>query len=166
MTIDVPERPDPTTVRPSAHATLPLMRYDFGAYDDTGHLKVVVEAKRSIGTSADWALKFRRNLLAHGKPLPGDLFVVVAPDKIYAWHARAEMDARPDLDIDARPILAPYFERAKTQPSQIDPLAFELLVAWWLEDVARNTTDPSEDTIASPLAKALAGARIARTVAA
>jgi hypothetical protein len=142
------------------------VRYDFGAYDGAGHLRLVVEAKRSLGTSAKWAFDFRRNLLAHGGPPPGELFAIVAPDKIYTWRAGAQMDALPDAEIDARPLLAPYFKRVHTEPASIDPRAFELLVAWWLEDVARQAQAPDERLKSSGLPEALAGARIAREIAA
>ena len=75
------------------------------------------------------------------------------------------MGAVPDAEIDAREILAPYFEKSKTEPERIDPGAFELLVAWWLDDVAREGgTD--ERLSRSGLPEALAGSRIAREVAA
>ncbi len=140
------------------------MLYDFGAYDAHGQLKVVVEAKKRIGTSAEWALEFRRNLFAQGGSLPGAVFVVVSPDKIYQWSNDASIDAGPDVEVDAKPLLGPYFERANTKPEQIDPQAFELLVAWWLEDLTRHVgTGPATN---HPLARALAGARIARAIAA
>ena len=147
-------------------ATLTPVLHDFVGYDGAGRLKVVVEAKRRSQTSGAWAAQFRRNLLAHGSALPGDLFAIVAPDKIYTWRAGAPTDARPDAEIDARPILAPYFERAKTAPDHIDATAFELLVAWWLEDVARQAEPISDELKRSGLPEALAGGRIAREVAA
>jgi hypothetical protein len=143
------------------------VRYDFGAYDGAGSLTVVVEAKRRSRTSVEWATLFRRNLLAHGNQPPGELFAIVAPDKIYTWRAGAPIDARPDAEIDAGPILAPYFETAKAEPEGIDALAFELLVAWWLEDVARRGLASADERLnGSGLAEALAGGRIARDVAA
>ena len=141
------------------------VRYDFAAYNRAGKLTVVVEAKRRTKTSAAWATTFRRNLMAHGTPPPRELFAIVAPDKIYTWRAGAPMDAVPDAEIDAREILAPYFERSKAEPERIDPGAFELLVAWWLEDVAREGA-PDERLKRSGLPEALAGSRIAREVAA
>lgn len=143
------------------------MQYDFAAYDRAGQLKVVVEAKRRTHTSAEWASKFRRNLMAHGNAPPSELFAIVAPDKIYVWRGGAPLDARPDTEIDARPILAPYFERARVDPERIDALAFELLVAWWLEDIARREGAAADDPLnGSGLPQALAGGRIAREVAA
>lgn len=141
------------------------MRYDFAAYDGDGHLKVLIEAKRRSHTSRDWAAAFRRNLLAHGHTPEAELFVLVLPDRIYTWRAGSAMDAPPDAEIDAAPILAPYFKRAHVDPKTIDAMAFELLVAWWLEDLARQV-GPDEQLQRSGLAEALAGGRIARDVAA
>jgi hypothetical protein len=105
--------------------------------------------------------------MAHGSPPPGELFVIVAPDKIYSWRAGAPINAPPDAEIDASPVLAPYFKRANAEPERIDPMAFELLVAWWLEDVARRgETTADEGLKGSGLLEALAGGRIAREVAA
>jgi hypothetical protein len=141
------------------------VRYDFAAYDRAGKLTVVVEAKRRTKTSAEWAAHFRRNLMAHGTPPPGELFAIVAPDKIYTWRAGAAMDARPDAEIDATPILASYFERSKSRPDRIDEGAFELLVAWWLEDIARESK-ADDRLMGTGLVEALAGGRVAREVAA
>ena len=143
------------------------MQYDFGAYDLAGRLRAVVEVKRQTGTSADWAAKFRRNLMAHGNAPPGELFAIVAPDKIYVWRAGAALEAAPDTEIDATPILAPYFEQASAKPDRIDATAFDLLVAWWLEDVARHGKPLADAALRrSGLPDALAGGRIAREIAA
>ena len=98
---------------------------------------------------------------------PGELFAIVAPDKIYTWRSGAPAGDLPETDIDARPILAPYFERASVQPERIDAMAFELLIAWWLEDIARGEDGTKDKQLeASGLLEALAGGRIAREVAA
>jgi hypothetical protein len=152
-------------LRGIGRARILSVRYDFAAFDRAGKLTVVVEVKRRTKTSAEWAKHFRRNLMAHGTPPPGELFAIVAPDKIYTWRARAAIEAGPDAEIDARAILGPYFERSKAEPERIDPGAFELLVAWWLEDVAREGTADAR-LKASGLPEALAGGRIAREVAA
>lgn len=128
---------------------------------------MVLEAKRRTNTSAEWATHFRRNLLTHGAPAPGRLFAIVAPDKIYTWKAEAPIEARPNAEIDARPILGPYFERSNAEPERIDATAFELLVAWWLEDVARSGEAVADERLkGSGLPEALSGGRIVRQVAA
>ena len=39
---------------------------DVVAYDQEGKLALIVEAKGRTHTSRDWAIKMRRNILAHG----------------------------------------------------------------------------------------------------
>lgn len=89
------------------------------------------------------------------------------PDRIYIWDASAPSDAPPDYEVDARAVLAPYFERVGTTPEQIDPQAFEMLVAWWLQDLASKAPpeEPSGLT-RSGLRAALAGGRIVSQAAA
>jgi hypothetical protein len=143
-----------------------MLRYDFAAYDASGQLRVLIEAKRRTGTTASWARRFRRNDLAHGTPLPGELFAIVVPDKLYVWPMQSPPDAEP-LEVDAQPLLAPYFQRAGTSPDNIDPMAFELLVSWWLSDLSRGELpEPGEALKRSGLIDALAGGRIVHQAAA
>lgn len=139
------------------------MRYDFVGYDGSGRPRVTVEAKSRTGTSPEWAAEFRQNLIEHMAP-PGDIFAIVTPDRIYTWEAGASSDALPTV-TDATPILSPYFERAKVDPERIRFMAFELLVAWWLDDLARAGS-PAADRGPARLAEALAGGRIVREEAA
>jgi len=113
------------------------MRYDFAAYDKDGNLAVVVEAILHLNTDAVWASELRRNILAHGALPRADFFMVVVPDKIYVWNGRADPQAEP-AEIDARDLFAPYFERIGISPETIVSAAFEQLVFWWLNDLARS----------------------------
>jgi hypothetical protein len=141
--------------------------YDLAGYDRDGQLALVVEVKRRPHTTGEWAAAFRRNLLAHGDPPRARLFALIVPDRIYTWRVGAPAEAAPDAEIDARPLFESYFERAHADPEQIDPMAFELLVAWWLQDMARadhEVVDPNLER--SGLLRALAGGRIVREAAA
>lgn len=144
-----------------------IMRFDFVVYDASDRPRVIVEAKRRLGTDARWAAQLRRNWLVHG-PLPeADLFVLVLPDHIYIWNTSAPSDALPTDEADARPLLSPYFERIGTTPEQIDPQAFEILVAWWLQDLASKARSGEQPTLApSVLLDAVAGGRIVPQAAA
>ncbi len=113
------------------------MRYDFAAYDKDGNLAVVVEAILHLNTDAVWASELRRNILAHGALPRADFFMVVVPDKIYVWNGRADPQAEP-AEIDARDLFAPYFERIGISPETIVSAAYEQLVFWWLNDLARS----------------------------
>jgi hypothetical protein len=141
--------------------------FDFAVHDHTGRLTALVEARRRLGTSADWATQFRHNVLAHGPPPRADLFVLIVPDRLYIWQASAPADARPTYEVDARTLFAPYFQRIGVGPEQIEPMAFELLVAWWLEDLAREGMAPGTSELSrSGLLDAVSGARISREAAA
>jgi hypothetical protein len=143
------------------------MRFDFTVYDRSGRARAIVEAKRMLGTDTAWARQLRSNWLEHG-PLPAaDLFVVVVPDRIYIWNGDAPAAAGPLFDIDARPLLGPYFERIGISPEQFEPRAFEMLVAWWLRDLARKAPPRAPSSLMpSALQDAVAGGQVVSEAAA
>lgn len=135
------------------------IRFDFAGYDHAGRLSVLVEAKRRAGTDATWAAQLRRNLLAHGAIPSADLFVVIVPDRLYVWRSSSPAEAPPAHEIDARPLLAPYFAQVSASPETISPEAFELLVGWWLDDLT-HTEAVEEALKPSGLPTAVRGGRI------
>jgi hypothetical protein len=145
----------------------PDMGFDFAVRDDAGRTRAIVEAKRSLGTNAAWAAQLRRNWMSHGLLPAADVFALVLPDRLYMWLGSPPPGALPDVDVDAGPLFAPYFQRVKTTPEQIDPQAFEMVVAWWLEDLADPR--PAEERpsgVPPQLHDAVAGGRIVPTAAA
>jgi len=42
----------------------------------------------------------------------------------------------PDYEVDARPVFQPYFDAARLTKERIDPFAFEMIVASWLNNLA------------------------------
>ncbi|MFY0583094.1 hypothetical protein ACN28S_60295 [Cystobacter fuscus] len=76
--------------------------------------------------------EYRGNLLAHGQPPPADMLAIIVPDRLYIWRSSDPPHAPPAYEIDTHPLLAPYFERIGVRPEQIQPMAFEALVSWWL----------------------------------
>jgi hypothetical protein len=137
------------------------MHFDLTVYDDAGRPRVTVEIKRSLGTNAAWAAQLRRNWLEHGLVPAADLFVIVLPDRLYLWRGSPPPSAFPDVDVDARPVFAPYFQRVATTPEKIYPEAFDMLVAWWLEDLATQTaTDEHLAVVPAQLRDAIAGGHI------
>ncbi len=142
------------------------MTYDFAAYDKDGRLSIVVEAMRQLGTNATWATKLRRNILAHGGVLHADFFMVVVPDKLYVWKGAANPQAKPTA-IDAHGLFAPYFHRTGVSPATIEPAAFEQLVAWWLNDLARGVPAEVDPQLRqSGIVDAVSGGRVLRQLAA
>ena len=141
---------------------------DFIAYDDSGRVILIEEVKRRLGTSEQWAARFRRNMLAHGF-LPRALFFLIAtPERMYFWkqdeHGIA--DEPPGFTLDAAKALKPYLDKIDKTPQAVGEQALELLVSSWLSDIARTDEarlrqDPSMRWLAeSGLIDSLGTARI------
>ena len=113
---------------------------DLALYDRTGRLIAIAEVKNKEGTSPEWAAKFRRNMLVHGGYSQADFFLLVTPDRLYIWKnaGTAPTLVQPTYELDAQPLFAPYFERARMSPNDISGHAFELMVAAWLGDLVRS----------------------------
>ncbi len=144
-----------------------LRNIDFVAYDREGQIVLLAEAKSRHGTSEDWAVRLRRNMLSHGELPWSKYFLIATPERVYLWKRERDdsAEAPPEIAIDAAKVLDPYFEKLHQDPSKIGPEAFELLVLTWLTDIARsgeqNTLkqDPSS-TLLSELTGSLQQARI------
>jgi hypothetical protein len=124
-----------------------MPRADLALYDRDGQLTAVVEIKNKIGTSPEWAAKLRRNILAHGGFRSADFFLLITPDRLYVWQGAGEtpVAVEPTFQIDARPLLQPYFDRAGLDSTAVSGQAFELLVAAWLSDLMRlRSPEPRE----------------------
>jgi len=88
-------------------------------------------------------------------------FLFVVPDRLFLWAASAAPDAPPTHEIDARPLFAPYFERIGVKPEQIQPVAFEMLVSLWLQELANSApASAAPELISSGLLAAVHGADI------
>ncbi|HLL55215.1 MAG TPA: hypothetical protein VK447_16785 [Myxococcaceae bacterium] len=135
--------------------------FDFAAYNPAGAMTTLVQVKPRLGTSSTWAKAFRRNVLAHEKTPPATLFVLVTLDRLYIWGAGEPLDAPPAREVDAGRILAPYFAKVGVPPEQIQPVAFDSLVSWWLGDLTHSAPESVDPAIReSGLLEALSGADI------
>ncbi len=112
---------------------------DLELFSRDGQLRAVAEVKNRRGTSGDWAAQLRRNVLAHGGFPDTEFFLMVTPDRLYLWRRSGTepIVVHPAYEIDARPIFAPYFERAGVDPDGLSGPAFELVVETWLADLMR-----------------------------
>lgn len=140
---------------------------DFLVYDRSGQLVAAVEAKRRLGTSTQWAAELRAGVFEQMPLQDIPFFVLVVPEAIYIWTSTAPAVAPPTFELDARVVLAPYYERIGVDAAQIHPMAFETLVWWWLRDLtlgSEQTPDPHLE--ASGFVSALAGGRLAQQDAA
>jgi hypothetical protein len=113
---------------------------DLIAYDQAGRVVLLAEAKSRLGTSAEWAARFRRNMLSHGT-LPEALFFLIAtPERLYFWkqdHPDAPEEP-PEFTIDATAEFKPYLDRLERSSRTLSQQALEVVVYVWLTDVARG----------------------------
>ena len=120
--------------------------FDFVLHSRDRRLTTLVEVKSRPNTSSSWATQLRRNRLAHGNPSRrGDYLLLATPDRIYLWKGASDDPAtlHPSFEADARPLFAPYFQRAGVKAEGASPQAFELAVAAWLGDLVR-AAEPRE----------------------
>ena len=125
---------------------IPNNAIDFIAYDPEGAVVLLAEAKSRRGTSAVWAAKFRRNMLAHGLLPRSKYFLIATPERMYGWKQEnlTANDVPPQFTVDAQMALAPYFTKLNQDPDKIEPAAFEFLFLTWLTDVVTSANDNAE----------------------
>lgn len=118
--------------------------WDLSIDNRSGQRTLIVEVKRKINASPEWAAKLRRNILAHGSFPKAPYFLMVFPDKFYLWtNADSPLTQNePTYAIDAHPILQPYFERAGVTADQISEQSLELIVASWLGEILYSEKSP------------------------
>lgn len=137
------------------------VRFDFAAQRDPDRIELLVEVKSSLGKDEAWARDLRVLLAGRTTALGSTAFLLVTPERFYAWERGAADDAPPTFAGDAEPWLGRYFERVGLpQNRQVDPRIFEEIVGWWLTDISSGVTPPPSDPRLAFLGRALRGARV------
>jgi hypothetical protein len=147
--------------------------WDLSVRDAKGQLVLIVEVKRKLNASTEWATKLRRNILAHGTFPNAPYFMMVFPDKFYLWQNADfyPIYQKPTYTVDALPILQPYYDQAEVEFSQISSQSLELIVASWLGEIiyfTKSSEDIDESQhwlIDSGLNAAIAGGQLDQQVA-
>ncbi len=135
--------------------------FDFTVLDAHGHAAVVVEATSKLGTNARWASRRRQRIADDSTAFGSSAFLLVTPDRLYAWPASAASDAAPSTEIDGEQVLGRYLERAGVQKGRnIDPYVFEWIVESWLQDVASGVAPAPTTSGFDQVTAALRGARV------
>jgi len=112
---------------------------DLAVYDSNDRLILSIDVNRQLQKDVEWATRTRRNFIVHGLMFDSPYFLLITPDRLYLWtRADAPPDTPPDYNIDATPILKPYFERANLEPHAIYGDSFVLLLSGWLFELIRS----------------------------
>jgi len=145
-----------------------MLHADFTIVDRHGAPVAMVVVKSRRETSRAWAIGLWNNLFAHANAfLPAPYFLVATLDRLFLWRNAGERQApEPDVELDLRPVLRQYFEKA--EPGTISGMAFELLVEAWLSDLTRleDTSSGPRALEESGLLASIQNGRIAHSVAA
>ena len=120
------------------------MLADLVAYNRSGEPILIVEVKKKIGVPADWAARFRRNILAHGVFPDVRYFLLAMPDRFYLWK---DVGSHPEIipptfSVDAKPLLQAYFDEVGIEPGLVSGQGFELMVAAWLRNQLLSESYP------------------------
>ena len=112
---------------------------DLIAYDNRGRVLLLVEVKRSRDATAEWAAKYRRNLMSHGTFPFTRFFLIATLNGLYFWRQEDESipaDAPPQFTLDAVSELNPIMEKYGFSAEEISKEEFRLVVSFWLEDLS------------------------------
>ncbi|WP_375761363.1 hypothetical protein [Corallococcus exercitus] len=139
-------------------------RFDFAVYDPAGRLRVQIEAKANPRATRSWAKQFWNDLEEVERRPSAKLFVLVTPLWLFVWDVPKVKSGAPTQTIDAKELLEPYFTRAEIIPTEIHPDAFEMLVSWWLHDLASRgkKKQPPSSLSRTGLPQALAEGKVLR----
>jgi hypothetical protein len=113
---------------------------DLIAYDERGQALLLVLVKGRHDTSAVWAAKYRRNLLSHDTLPAAPFFLIATPERMYFWRQQNQgaEEELPQFTLDPTNELKPYFERTGIAPETVGGEPWELIVYFWLIDIAEN----------------------------
>ena len=113
---------------------------DIAVYDTDGQLQLVVEIKNRPGASAEWATRLRHNLLVHSFIPRAPYFLLALPDFFYLWTdaMSASNLAKPDYEINATKILAPYLNQLPWSLNDLSRYSFEMIMTSWLERIVHT----------------------------
>ena len=117
---------------------------DLVAYNPERELTLVVEVKARTGTSREWAMQLRRNMLAH-HPFPKSRYMLLAlPDHFYLWKDAdpAAQLVDPTYELDVRPFLRSYYDEAETSADRISGSSFELIIFFCLTQLLHRGLPP------------------------
>ena len=106
-------------------------------------IKLIVEVKGMGRSSADWAAKFRRNLLMHNVIPRSEYFLLALPDFLYLWRDANTSDvAPPDYIAKTFNVLQRYLTSLDAEPKYIAEEGLQLALTSWLRDATFSPNRP------------------------
>jgi hypothetical protein len=103
---------------------------------------LVVECRRAQDSSSQHAVRWRRNLVAHGLDSEVPYFLLAFPTGLFLWRANADIDAPPDFTAPAHGVLKRYLGPIADQPGGPLEEGLEIALYAWLSDLAHGVRQP------------------------
>jgi len=105
--------------------------------------KLIVRVRGGGQSSAEWAAKYRYNLIEHELIPKTEYFLLALPDYLYLWKEKNTLETvPPDYIIRTFSVLKKYLTTSDTEPKLIIKEALEMALTHWLRDVASSPERP------------------------
>ena len=123
-----------------------VIRPDITVYKDH-EPQLLLEVKARKSGSADWAAKYRRNLLTHFYDSKALYFMLVLPEKTFLWsqNVGASEERLPDYTFSTTKLFSRYLN-ANEQP-HLHESSLELMAKHWLDRVSSQMSDDASSDI-------------------
>jgi len=120
-------------------------RPDILVRDPDGFPIAIVEIKNRQNLSRDVATELRRSMVAHGLPARVPYFLLLSQDVGYLWKdvKQTDLDAPPTYEFPMDKVVTRYLKEDSEQ--RLYESILELLVFQWLNDLATNPGNVSEE---------------------
>jgi hypothetical protein len=96
-------------------------------------LKLFVQVKSGARSSADWAAKFRRNLVEYQLIPKTEYFLLALPDYLYLWKETNTLEiVPPDYIVRTFNVLQQYLGSSDVEPAHIAKEGLHMALVGWL----------------------------------
>ena len=120
-------------------------RPDMMIRDPDGYPVAVVEMQNLPNLSRDMATQIRHNLLEYGVPIRTPYFLLLSQDVGFLWKEAksTDLDVPPTYEFPMNNVVDRYLKGGSEQ--RLYRSIFELLIFQWLNDLATNPGNVSEE---------------------
>lgn len=103
---------------------------------------LIVECKQAQDISSQKAVRWRRNLVAHGLDSEVPYFLLAFPTGLFLWRANSNLEAPPDFTAPAQILLKRFLGPIADQPGGPLEESIEIALSFWLAELAHGVRQP------------------------
>jgi hypothetical protein len=135
------------TARPLPSFAMSAAKADIAVFSKDRRPVLAVDVRDSgIYATAESAAELRRSLIAHDLLPEAPFFMLATPVRIFLWLCEARPDAQPQYSAPAKHVLDSYGSTRRNRESPARGGALEIVIFFWLSDVARGARSLSADS--------------------